>query len=85
MGVPTLEAAVLACPLPRPPHGSNRRKQLGRQACRTRCHHESRADLRYPAGVKRVLLTGMSGTGKSSLICELAALGYKAIETEAYE
>jgi broad-specificity NMP kinase len=32
--------------------------------------------------VKRVLLTGMSGTGKSSVIRELAALGYKAIDTD---
>lgn len=32
--------------------------------------------------MKRVLLTGMSGTGKSSVIGELAALGYKAIDTD---
>ena len=32
--------------------------------------------------MKRVLLTGMSGTGKSSVIRELAALGYKAIDTD---
>lgn len=32
--------------------------------------------------VKRVLLTGMSGTGKSSVIRELAALGYKAVDTD---
>jgi broad-specificity NMP kinase len=31
--------------------------------------------------VKRVLLTGMSGTGKPSVIRALAALGYKAIDT----
>jgi broad-specificity NMP kinase len=31
--------------------------------------------------VKRVLLTGMSGPGKSSVTGELAALGYKAIDT----
>ena len=36
----------------------------------------------YPTGVKRVLLTGMSGTGKSTVITELAARGYKAIDTE---
>jgi adenylate kinase family enzyme len=34
------------------------------------------------AAVKRVLLTGMSGTGKSSVIRELAARGYKAIDTD---
>lgn len=32
--------------------------------------------------MKRVLLTGMSGTGKSSVIEELAARGYKAIDTD---
>ncbi|HEV2124266.1 MAG TPA: AAA family ATPase [Chloroflexota bacterium] len=39
----------------------------------------------YAAGVKRVLLTGMSGTGKSTLIGELAARGYKAIDTDSDE
>ena len=33
-------------------------------------------------GVKRVLLTGMSGTGKSSIVRALAARGYKAIDTD---
>jgi dephospho-CoA kinase len=32
--------------------------------------------------VKRVLLTGMSGTGKSSLIHALAARGYKAVDAD---
>ncbi|MGH2533633.1 MAG: AAA family ATPase [Thermomicrobiales bacterium] len=32
--------------------------------------------------MKRVLLTGMSGTGKSTLIKELAARGYKAVDTD---
>jgi predicted kinase len=32
--------------------------------------------------MKRVLLTGMSGTGKSSVIGELAARGYKAVDTD---
>lgn len=32
--------------------------------------------------MKRILLTGMSGTGKSSVIRELAALGFKAIDTD---
>lgn len=42
-----------------------------------------RASLRpgYSAGVMRVL-TGMSGTGKSTVIAELAARGYKAIDTD---
>ena len=32
--------------------------------------------------MKRVLLTGMSGTGKSSVVRELAARGFKAIDTD---
>ena len=32
--------------------------------------------------MKRVLITGMSGTGKSTVIEELAARGYKAIDTD---
>jgi dephospho-CoA kinase len=32
--------------------------------------------------MKRILLTGMSGTGKSSVIRALADLGYKAIDTD---
>ena len=32
--------------------------------------------------MKRVLLTGMSGTGKSSVIGALAACGYKAVDTD---
>jgi predicted GTPase len=32
--------------------------------------------------VKRVLLTGMSGTGKSSVIGALSARGFKAVDTD---
>jgi dephospho-CoA kinase len=32
--------------------------------------------------VKRVLITGMSGTGKSTVIAELAARGYNAADTD---
>lgn len=32
--------------------------------------------------VKRILLTGMSGSGKSSVVRELAARGYKAVDTD---
>jgi len=32
--------------------------------------------------VKRVLLTGMSGTGKSTVTAELTARGYKAVDTD---
>lgn len=32
--------------------------------------------------MRRVLLTGMSGTGKSSVIAELAARGYKAVDAD---
>jgi energy-coupling factor transporter ATP-binding protein EcfA2 len=35
--------------------------------------------------MKRILLTGMSGTGKSSVIRELAGLGYKAIDADSDE
>jgi shikimate kinase len=35
--------------------------------------------------VKRVLLTGMSGTGKSTLIGELLARGYKAVDVDSDE
>jgi dephospho-CoA kinase len=35
--------------------------------------------------LKRVLITGMSGTGQSTLICELAARGYKAIDADSDE
>jgi adenylate kinase len=35
--------------------------------------------------MKRILLTGMSGTGKSSVISELAARGYKAIDADINE
>jgi len=39
-------------------------------------------DRSYATAVQRVLLTGMSGTGKSTVIAELAARGYKAIDTD---
>jgi shikimate kinase len=35
--------------------------------------------------VKRILLTGMSGTGKSTIISELAARGYKAVDADCDE
>jgi shikimate kinase len=35
--------------------------------------------------VKRILLTGMSGTGKSTLIGELAARAYKAVDADCDE
>jgi shikimate kinase len=35
--------------------------------------------------MKRVLITGMSGTGKSTIIGELAARGYKAVDTDSDE
>jgi dephospho-CoA kinase len=36
----------------------------------------------YASDVKRILLTGMSGTGKSSVVRELVARGYKAVDTD---
>lgn len=35
--------------------------------------------------MKRILLTGMSGTGKSKVIGELAARGYKAVDADCDE
>ena len=35
--------------------------------------------------MKRILLTGMSGTGKSAIIGELAARGYKAVDADCDE
>src|SRR5215469_13339756 len=35
--------------------------------------------------MKRILLTGMSGTGKSTVIRELAARGYKAVDADGDE
>ncbi len=35
--------------------------------------------------MKRILLTGMSGTGKSTVIDELAARGYKAVDADSDE
>lgn len=35
--------------------------------------------------MKRILLTGMSGTGKSTVIEELAARGYKAVDADCDE
>src|SRR5579884_3927144 len=35
--------------------------------------------------MKRILLTGMSGTGKSTVIAELAARGYKAVDADCDE
>jgi shikimate kinase len=36
----------------------------------------------YVGAMKRVLLTGMSGTGKSTVISELRARGFKAVDTD---
>jgi len=38
-------------------------------------------ELRGSRNVKRVLVTGMSGTGKSSLLDELADRGYRTVDT----
>jgi hypothetical protein len=35
--------------------------------------------------MKRILLTGLSGTGKSTVIDELAARGYKAVDLDSEE
>lgn len=36
----------------------------------------------YAGGMKRILLTGMSGTGKSTVIAELTVRGYNAIDLD---
>jgi len=33
--------------------------------------------------MKRVLLTGMSGTGKSTVVAELVGLGFKAVDLDS--
>lgn len=40
---------------------------------------------RVDGAMKRILLTGMSGTGKSTVIGELAARGYKAVDADSDE
>ena len=52
--------------------------------CSGCCADQPRIDVGcgYSAGMKRVLLTGMSGTGKSTVIRELATLGHKAIDLD---
>jgi dephospho-CoA kinase len=40
------------------------------------------AEARKLLNVKRVLLTGMSGTGKSGVVRELVARGFKAVDTD---
>jgi energy-coupling factor transporter ATP-binding protein EcfA2 len=44
-------------------------------------HRRGPAANRRLGTVERVLLTGMSGSGKSRVIRELGALGYKAVDT----
>lgn len=39
----------------------------------------------YPSTMRRILLTGLSGTGKSTLVRELAQRGYKAVDTDTAE
>src|SRR6266545_2924197 len=60
------------------------RARVGRAGFR-RCQYESPVARCYAAGVKRVLLTGMSGTGKSTVVAALAARGYKAVDLDTDE
>jgi shikimate kinase len=57
--------------------------RLARTVSRKRVRLTTLPRRAYPAHMQRVLLTGMSGTGKSTLIQELAARGYKAIDTDS--
>jgi shikimate kinase len=43
------------------------------------------AGIGYAGAMKRVLLTGMSGTGKSTLIAALSARGYRAVDLDTEE
>ena len=54
----------------------------GRTSCRDRLFADREG---YGDVMKRVLLTGMSATGKSTLTQELAARGYKAVDLDADE
>lgn len=47
-----------------------------------KCDQAATVPARSLPSVKRVLLTGMSGTGKSSVVHELLARGYKAVDTD---
>jgi shikimate kinase len=65
-------------------------EQMNQRPCRLGCRVRARrnrwlvaaAGAGRLAAVKRVLLTGMSGTGKSSVIHALAARGYQAIDAD---
>jgi len=41
-----------------------------------------RISASYHAAVKRVLITGMSATGKSTVLAEMAARGHKTVDTD---
>jgi hypothetical protein len=46
------------------------------------CLNSPQADSATVRVVKHVLITGMSGAGKSSLLGELAARGYRTVDTD---
>jgi dephospho-CoA kinase len=66
------------------PVGSNPTPSASRPpAPSPRAIPDRRAEARARVtGMKRVLLTGMSGTGKSTVIRRLSALGFKAVDTD---
>ena len=49
------------------------------------CDEYGPEDLGYACRMKRVLITGMSGTGKSTIIRALAARGYRAVDLDSDE
>ena len=48
----------------------------------SRCSSSSSADASYAVEMRRILVTGMSGTGKSTALAELARLGFAVVETD---
>lgn len=63
---------------------AGRHCHLAARACSPRLPHTPFCRTR-DAVVKRVLLTGISGTGKSTVIAALAARGYKAVDADCDE
>ena len=59
-----------------------RRQGSFRNTCAVGAVARPARSARMMCAVKRVLITGMSGTGKSSVVAELSARGYKAVDAD---